>query len=169
MRKHVTFANVTALMALFIALGGTSYAVSTIGTKEIKNNSVRSIDVRNGQLTSRDVKRGSLGARAVKESALGTVPRANRVGGKTGAQLTLRCPPGMQPNMDSCIEPTPRPALAYGFARVACESARRRLPSYQELISFTDNASGRLAPGGEMAANVYPVTRHERSAPTPWS
>ena len=48
-----------------------------------------------GQLTSRDVKRGSLGARAVKESALGTVPRANRVGGKTGAQLTLRCPPGM--------------------------------------------------------------------------
>lgn len=58
--------------------------------------------------------------------------------------------------MDSCIEPTPRPALAYGFARVTCELARRRLPSYQELISFTDNASGRLAPGGEMAANVYP-------------
>ncbi len=137
-----------AWASVLIALGGTSYAVSTIGTKEIKNNSVRSIDVRNGQLTSRDVKRGSLGGRAVKESALGTVPRANRLGGKTASQLTLRCPPGMQPNMDSCIEPTPRPALAYGFARVACESARRRLPSYQELISFTDTRPGLLPRAG---------------------
>ena len=156
MRKHLTFANVTSLMALFIALGGTSYAVSTIGSKEIKNNSVRSIDVRNGQLRSRDVKRGSLGGRAIKESALGTVPRANRLGGKTGAQLALRCPPGMQPNMDSCIEPTPRPALAYGLARVACEFAKRRLPSYQELISFTATTSGALAGGGELTAEVYP-------------
>ena len=48
MRKHLTFANVTSLLALFIALGGTSYAVATIGTKQIKNNSVRSVDVRNG-------------------------------------------------------------------------------------------------------------------------
>lgn len=156
MRRHLTFANVTSLLALFIALGGTSYAVATIGTKQIKNNSVRSVDVRNGQLTSRDVRRGSLGGRAIKESALGAVPRANRLGGKTLAQLTLRCPPGMQPNMDGCIEPTPRPALAFGFARVACEAARRRLPSYQELISFVDVASGQLASGGELTSNVYP-------------
>ena len=35
MRKHLTFANVTSLLALFIALGGTSYAVATnsIGTR----------------------------------------------------------------------------------------------------------------------------------------
>ena len=42
MRRHLTFANVTSVLALFIALGGTSYAVATIGTKQIKNNSVRS-------------------------------------------------------------------------------------------------------------------------------
>jgi len=156
MRKHLSFANVTSLLALFIALGGTSYAVATIGTKQIKNNSVRSVDVRNSQLISRDFKRGSVGGRAIKESALGTVPRANRLGGKTAAQLTLKCPAGMVPNMDSCIEPSPRPALAYGLARVACEVARRRLPTYQELVSFTDAASGQLASGGELTANVYP-------------
>ncbi len=156
MRRHLSFANVTSLLALFVALGGTSYAVATIGTKQIKNNSVRSVDVRNGTLVSRDVKRGSLGRRAIKESSLGTVPNASHVDGKSGRELTLRCPPGMTPNMDSCIEPTPRPALAYGLARVACEFAHRRLPTYQELFSWTDTASGALAPGGELTANVYP-------------
>ena len=58
--------------------------------------------------------------------------------------------------MDSCIEPTPRPALAWGLARVACEFARRRLPTYQELASYADTTSGALAPGGELTANVYP-------------
>lgn len=54
------------------------------------------------------------------------------------------------------METGPRPALAYGLARVACEFAKRRLPTHQELVSFTDNASGRLAEGGELTANVYP-------------
>jgi len=156
MRRHLTFANVTSTLALFIALGGTSYAVATIGTKQIKNNSVRSVDVRNGTIISRDVKRGGLGGSAVRESSLGTVPRASRVGGKSASQLTLRCPAGMTRNMDSCIEPTPRPALAWGLARVACEIAGRRLPSYQELASWVQEASGGLAPGGELTANVYP-------------
>lgn len=156
MRRHLTFANVTSVLALFIALGGTSYAVSQIGTKEIKNNSVRSVDIRNGTIVSRDVKRGGLGGRAVKESALGTVPRANRLGGKTAAQLTLRCPTGMVAHMDICIEEAPRPAVAYGIARARCELLRRRLPTHQELSSFTEEASGKLAAGGELTANVYP-------------
>ena len=122
-----------AWASVFVALGGTSYAVATVGSKQIKNNSVRSADVRNGAIVSRDVKRGSLGGRSIKESSLGAVPRATRVGGKTGSQLTLRCPRGTSPNMGSCIEGTPRPALAYGLARVACELNKRRLPMHQEL------------------------------------
>ena len=35
MRKHVTFANVIALIALFVALGGTSYAVSKLNGKDL--------------------------------------------------------------------------------------------------------------------------------------
>ena len=156
MRRNLTFANVTSLLALFIALGGTSYAVATIGTKQIKNNSVRSVDIRNGSVVSRDVKRGGLGGRAVKESSLGVIPRAARVGGKTASQLTLRCPPGTSPNMGSCIENSPRPALAYGLARVACELNKRRLPMHQELVGWTDDAPTALAPGGELTANVFP-------------
>ena len=160
MRRHLTFANVTSVLALFVALGGTSYAVATgaIGSREIKNNSVRSKDVRNGSLTSRDIKRGSLGGRAVRESRLGKVPRAQSadvVGGLTAQQLRVHCPPGTRPNADICIEIAPRPPRPYGGAKVDCESDERRLPTHQELVGVVDSDLP-LAPGGELTANVYP-------------
>jgi hypothetical protein len=79
-RRRLTYANVVATLALFLALGGSSYAL-TVGSGSIKNNSVRSVDVRNGTLRDRDVKRGALGARAIKESSLGTVNAARTVNG----------------------------------------------------------------------------------------
>jgi hypothetical protein len=40
-----------SLVAVFIALGGTSIAaVTTVGSKEIRNNSVRGKDIRNSTL-----------------------------------------------------------------------------------------------------------------------
>jgi hypothetical protein len=65
-----------AVVALFVALGGVGYAAATIGSPQIKNNSVRSADVHNGTLRSKDVRRDALGGRAIKESALGPVPSA---------------------------------------------------------------------------------------------
>lgn len=49
-------ALVLALLALFVALGGTSYAVATgsIDSREIKNNTVRSGDTRDRTLLVRD-------------------------------------------------------------------------------------------------------------------
>lgn len=151
MRRHLTFANTTSLLALFIALSGTSYAIVTnsVGTREIKNNSVRSTDVRNGTLRGKDI----------KESSLGAVPHArssDRVGGKSASRLTVRCPVGTRSNMGSCIETTARPAQAYGSAKVACETVNRRLPMHQELEGYGDDSPTALAPGGELTASVYP-------------
>jgi hypothetical protein len=61
-RRYVTFSNVIALCALFVALGGTSYAVTRIGTKQIKNNSVRSVDIKNRTIKSKDIARGVIGS-----------------------------------------------------------------------------------------------------------
>ncbi|HNC06594.1 MAG TPA: hypothetical protein PLS38_09865, partial [Solirubrobacterales bacterium] len=49
------FANVVALVALFIALGGVSYAAiqipkNSVGTKQLKKNAVNSAKVRNRSL-----------------------------------------------------------------------------------------------------------------------
>ena len=63
-RSSLTYANVMATLAVFVALGGTSYAVATgsVDSREIKNNTVRSKDVRNRSLLAKDFKRGQLRA-----------------------------------------------------------------------------------------------------------
>ena len=76
LRSHITYANVVASLALFLALGGVGYAAATIGSGQIKNNSVRSKDIRNKTVVGKDVKDNALGSAQVKESALGKVPMA---------------------------------------------------------------------------------------------
>lgn len=74
--------NAIALLALFIALGGTTYAASTIvlpknsvGTKQLKKNAVTSVKIKNNQVTGADV----------KESSLGKVPSAANADHATSA------------------------------------------------------------------------------------
>ena len=58
MRKRLTYANVMATLAVFIALGGSSYAALTITGRDVANNS----------LTYKDLKRNTLGSSRIKES-----------------------------------------------------------------------------------------------------
>jgi hypothetical protein len=37
LRARLTYANVVATLALFIALGGSSYAITQIGSKQVRN------------------------------------------------------------------------------------------------------------------------------------
>jgi hypothetical protein len=64
-----------ALLALFMAMGGSAYAL-VVTSGSIKNNTIRSQDVRNGGLVGKDVRANGLGGRAIKESTLETVPGA---------------------------------------------------------------------------------------------
>jgi hypothetical protein len=52
--------TVVAHIALFIALGGTSYGLATgsSGSREITNNSIRSADIRNNTVRAKEVRRG---------------------------------------------------------------------------------------------------------------
>jgi hypothetical protein len=61
-----------ASIAVFIALGGTSYAVATgsIDSRELKNNAVRSKDLRNNDVRSKDLRNGTIGTRDVGDGAL---------------------------------------------------------------------------------------------------
>jgi hypothetical protein len=64
-----------ALLALFMAMGGSAYAL-VVTSGSIKNNTIRSVDVRNGGLLGKDVRADGIGGRAIKESTLSTVPAA---------------------------------------------------------------------------------------------
>jgi hypothetical protein len=72
LRSRLTYANAVASIALFIALGGTSYAIATgsIGTREIKNNSVTGRDVRNSSLTGADVRNSRLTGADIRNDGL---------------------------------------------------------------------------------------------------
>ena len=76
LRSRLTYANLMATIAVFVALGGTSYGVATgsIGSREIKNNSIRSKDVHDNQLRSRDVRNFSLLSKDFKPGQLPSGP-----------------------------------------------------------------------------------------------
>jgi len=69
-------AMVVALIALFMALGGSAYALVITGAS-IKNGTVRGADIKNRSLTGSDVAGNRLGGKSIKESSLGTVPGAS--------------------------------------------------------------------------------------------
>lgn len=80
---------VISCLALFVALGGTSYAVSklprnSVGTAQLKNNAVTSAKVKNGSLLAADFKAGQLPAGAKGEvgaqGAIGPVGPAGPAG-----------------------------------------------------------------------------------------
>jgi hypothetical protein len=70
LRRRLTYANVAATLALFLAMGGTAYAAATIGSAEIIDNSIQSADVKNGALTSLDVKNETLQSADIKDGSL---------------------------------------------------------------------------------------------------
>ena len=57
MSKRLTYANVVATLALFVALGGGAYAAMTVTGKHVKNRSLTGRDIRAESLTGGHIKR----------------------------------------------------------------------------------------------------------------
>lgn len=74
---RVSYANVVASVALFVALGGSSYAAVSITGKDVRDGSLTGRDIRDGSLTNRDVRSHSLLARDFKLGELPRGPRGN--------------------------------------------------------------------------------------------
>jgi hypothetical protein len=152
-RKRLTYSNVMASLAVFIALGGSSYAAFTINGNAIKNRSI----------AGRKLHRNTLTGWQIKESRLGRVPRAHRadlLDGVSAASLRIKCPRDTFPIADVCVERTPRTPQSYGSAVIVClrvgtpAGPGRRLPTHGELTAALGAVA--LAPGGELTSNVYP-------------
>ena len=79
-------AMVVALIALFVSLGGSAYAVATIGSDDIINGSIRNRDFKDGTLRGQEAKRDGFGGGAIKESTLGPVPSAGFAGVADGVR-----------------------------------------------------------------------------------
>ena len=136
LRRYLTYANVIATIALFVALGGSSYALVRVGSADIVDGSVKSRDIRDRGIAERDVRSNTLGARSIRESKLRRVHSARVAEGLTAgaaARFTLRCPDGTGLAANLCFETTTRIPRAYGDAVGLCSAVNlgnRRLPTH---------------------------------------
>jgi hypothetical protein len=85
LRTHLNPASLIAMVALFAALGGVSYAAATIDGNDIKNGSVTGKKLKKGTITGSKVKAESIGGPKIKESTLGQVPSAVKADSATSA------------------------------------------------------------------------------------
>ena len=77
---RLTYANVMATIAVFIALGAGAYAAglakNSVKSRHIATNAVRSHDIKNRAVYGVDIRTNSIDGDHVLEGRLGTVPRA---------------------------------------------------------------------------------------------
>jgi len=59
-RHRPRHATIVAYVALFVALGGSSYAALKVTGKNVKDGSLTGLDIKNESLTGKDVRNGSL-------------------------------------------------------------------------------------------------------------
>jgi hypothetical protein len=122
MRQRMTYGNVVATLALFIALGGTSYAAVTL-----PRNSVGSAQLRTGSVASADVRDRSLALRDLSPRAIRTLgrptgaptPAANQApAAPGGVVITVKSATGNVP-----IAPADESSTAGGTA--SCDPGQR--------------------------------------------
>lgn len=87
LRPRLTYANVMATIAVFVALGGSGYAGVRINGRDIKNGSIGGKKLGNRTITGRKIKRDTVTGANVKEATLGRVPSAANAAALGGSSL----------------------------------------------------------------------------------
>jgi len=87
--KALSFSNVIACIALFVALGGSVYAAGKLSGTQIKPNSIPGNRVKAKTLTAKQVKPGSLTGKQIKAGSLtGTQINQTTLTGVTASKLS---------------------------------------------------------------------------------
>ena len=114
--------NLLTLLALFVALGGTTYAAAKIGGADVRNGSLTGADIRNGSLSEKEL--------SADRAAGARRPRRRRAKGDQGerartapaarparrARRARRAPPRSTSRPTSCA--------AWTASRSSCRSTR---------------------------------------------
>jgi hypothetical protein len=175
---RLSYANVMATIAVFVALGGTGYAAAlhlprnSVGNAQLRRHAVTNSKLAVHAVTSSRVKPDSLGGGQINESKLAQVPsahqadhattadsaggaaNANTVGGLTAAQLRLSCPSGTTSFESVCVEAAQRPATDWRHAATTCDAVGRHLPTAGEAALYiTDHNLTTTEWTGDLAAS----------------
>jgi hypothetical protein len=74
-RSHLSFANAISMIALFVALGGTSVAAvaltkNSVGAKQIKKNAVRASEIKKNAVRAAEIRGNAVGASEIRSNAV---------------------------------------------------------------------------------------------------
>jgi hypothetical protein len=159
-RARLTFANLVACLALFVALGGASYAAvklpkSSVGAKQLKNGAVTSAKLKAKAVTAAKLGTGAVGTTALADGAvtgakvnagtLGTVPSATHAA-SAGTAATA--------NDAAALQGRPASAFVQGEGQILGNAVQLRLGQNNvpvlDLPGFGPlTASCETGPGGK--------------------
>lgn len=128
-RKHLTYANVMATMAVFLALGGSAWALSkhSVGARQLKKNAVTSAKLKKGAVTKAKIAKGAVNGAKIADASIGI--------GDVSASLHLLCRSGTSYLQGACIQDSPG-SDTFANAMSSCRAAGGRLPSPSELLTL---------------------------------
>jgi hypothetical protein len=115
-RKVLTFSNVVACLALFVALGGSVYAASKISGKQIKANSLPGNRIKPKTITGNRIKPKALTGRQIKKHSL----TGNEINQGTLTEVSAAALAGVQYQVTTV--PLARNSSDGTTATVACPS-----------------------------------------------
>jgi hypothetical protein len=89
-KKHLSYANVMASLAMFAVLGGGAFAAvklkkDSVGSKQLKTNAVKTAELADGAVTTPKLADNAATGAKVDESSLGQVPSAASADSATNA------------------------------------------------------------------------------------
>jgi hypothetical protein len=134
LRGKLTYANVTATLALFLVLsGGAAYAASqlaknSVGTKQIKNDAITTGKIKNEAVTGAKIKLSSIGTVPSATKAV-SAEDAGKLGGSPAGTYRDRCPTGTSSVASGLCMTEERGAAGWGQAIEECGEVGLRLPT----------------------------------------
>ncbi len=151
-KRRPSPAMIVALIALFVALGGTAMAglarphhkrapaKNSIGTRQLKSKAVTTGKLANNAVNSRKVANHSLNGSDIDLNALGTVPEAAHAASASSADAVsghgASCPAATSLIRGVCFDSSPNSAVAtIQDAADACATKGGYLPTPMELYS----------------------------------
>lgn len=161
LKSKLTYANAMATTAVFIALGGTSYAAmklpaDSVGSTQLKNGSIGAAKLKGAAVTSPKIAKEAVNGSKIALSTLGTVPSAQvatsandakTLGGLSNLQIMnqakseavnsskLKCPGGTTPSGGACFSGVHQAAIWFEAAKI-CAAENMTLPSAPQLYAF---------------------------------
>ena len=146
LRCRLTYANVTATLALFVALGGSAYAGLTIDGGDVVDGSLTGRDIRNGSVAQVDLEQAVAARRRGRRGPRG--PRGPR--GRSGAtRVIVKTGPANDCTTPSC-------ASVEQTNSVSCDAG-------QSLVG-----GGAAAPQQALLVASRPTPGTSGAAPTGW-